>query len=230
MTIGFARINIKVPEFKEVMTSLNNQWHPHYNTYGYEGDWDVFSLRSPGGKTDSIFAELTGQNDFADTLHMENFPSVKKLLKSLHCPIMSVRLLNLKAGSVIKQHRDHELSFEKGEARLHFPIITNERVEFYVNDLRVTMQPGECWYINANMPHRVANYGTTDRIHMVIDCKVNDWLRDIFLRAEKTEFEDVLNHEETLKIIHELRKQQTETANKMADKLEYDFKKALNTI
>jgi mannose-6-phosphate isomerase-like protein (cupin superfamily) len=224
MIIGFARINIEVPEFKEVSASLNSKWHPHYNTYDYEGDWEIFALRSPGGSTDNILADLAGKDAYADTAHMENFPSVKKLLNSLQCEVMSVRLLNLKAGAIIKQHRDRELSFENGEARLHFPVITNEQVEFYVNDLRVTMHPGECWYINANMPHRVANYGSTDRIHLVIDCKVNDWLMDIFSRSEKTEFEEVVNHDTTFKVIAELRSQQTETANKLADMLELELK------
>jgi hypothetical protein len=38
------------------------------------------------------------------------------------------------------------------------------------------MKEGECWYLNFNLPHRVKNSGTADRIHLVIDCVVNDWL------------------------------------------------------
>ncbi len=223
MPIGFAKINIEVPELNEVLNKLSYKWHSHYNSHGYEGGWEVFTLRSPGGSTDHIFAELMGEDEYSDTSHMQNFPAVKTLLGLLQCPVMTVRLLNLKAGAVVKQHRDYDLSYEKGETRLHFPVITNDRVEFYVNNCRVIMQPGECWYINANLPHSVANYGSTDRIHLVIDCQVNDWLAAIFDRSEKTEFEDRLNQEETFKIIGELRKQQTESANKMADILEFEL-------
>lgn len=222
--IGFARIKIKIPNLKDIETYLNYKWQPHYNTRGYEGDWEVFSLRSPGGDADNILAELAGKRAYADTKHMKEFPSVKELINQLKCEVMTVRLLNLKAGAIIKQHRDHELAFEKGEARLHFPVVTNNQVEFYVNDTRINMLPGECWYINANMPHRVANYGTTDRIHLVIDCKVNNWLKEVFNHAEKTEFEEPFNTQQAIMVINALRSQNTETANKLANSLEIELK------
>jgi len=224
MPIGFAKLNIDVPALTEVGTLADGAWHPHYNIHGYEGGWDVLTLRSPGGDADNINAELLGQAVYANTPNMGAFPLIKKLIDSLQCETMTVRLLNLKAGAVIKQHRDFELAFEKGEARLHFPIVTNNSVEFYVNDIRVNMLPGECWYINANLPHRVTNYGSTDRVHLVIDCKVNDWLKDVFTNAYKTEFDEQVNVEQTLQMIVALRMQQTATANRMADNLELQLK------
>src|ERR1700748_3760669 len=110
--IGFARLDIDVPGFADVAAFLNKPWQPHYNTQGYEGGWEVLTLRSPGGNADSIFADLMDQDEFIDTVYMQNFPSVKQLCESLGCPLMSVRLLNLKAGAIIKEHRDRELSFE----------------------------------------------------------------------------------------------------------------------
>lgn len=41
------------------------------------------------------------------------------------------------------------------------------------------MKPGELWYLNVNRYHSVTNGGSTDRIHLVIDCIVNDWLREM---------------------------------------------------
>ncbi|WP_339705616.1 aspartyl/asparaginyl beta-hydroxylase domain-containing protein [Algoriphagus aquimarinus] len=41
------------------------------------------------------------------------------------------------------------------------------------------MKEGECWYLRLSDPHRVLNEGETDRIHLVMDLKVNDWLRGI---------------------------------------------------
>lgn len=230
MPIGFARINIHVPEFKDMAWRASAKWQPHYNTAGYEGNWEVFALRSPGGHADNILADLAGKDAYADTPNMAHYPSVKKLLGSLHCEVMAVRFLNLKAGAVIKQHRDQELSFEKGEARLHFPIVTNAQVEFFVNDTRVIMLPGQCWYINANMPHRVANYGSTDRIHLVVDCRVNDWLNNVFASSEKTVFEEPENHAQTLQIIQALRDQQTETANKLANDMEAELNTKINIV
>ncbi len=225
--IGFAKIAIDVPHFNSMQQLLAQNWQAHYNMNGYEGGWDVLTLRSPGG-TDSIFADLMGEAGYADTPKMHDFPSVKALLNSLKCPLMAVRFLNLKAGAIIKQHRDFDLCFESGEARLHFPIITNNRVEFYVNDVRVDMQPGQCWYINANLPHRVANLGDTDRVHLVVDCKVNDWMKDIFERSEKTTFKQPLDIEQLKLTITSLRMHKNEASDKLADELELKLAAQLN--
>ena len=224
MVIGFALLNIESPFTEQTAVNLNGNWQPHFNTFGYEGDWNVLPLRSPGGNAENIFAELINDTAYADTPYLNNYPEIKQLLDALPCEVMSARLLNLKAGAIIKPHRDNELAFEKGEARLHFPIITNADVEFYVNDTRVNMLPGQCWYINANLTHHVANHGQTDRIHLVIDCKVNHWLSTIFNQAQKTEFEDNIDTEHILKVIEALRNQQTETAAKLAHELEQKLK------
>jgi len=226
--IGFARLKVDVPDFSDVLGFWGDDWQPHFNKRDYEGDWEVLPIRSPGG-TNSIFPDLMGgQEEFADTPYMEQMLSVKKLVGSLQCPVKSVRLLNLKAGAIIKQHRDVELAFEKGYARLHFPVQTNNLVEFYVNDSRIIMLPGECWYINANLPHRVTNAGNTDRIHLVIDCEVNDWLKTIFEKAEKTTFKQKIDKTQTAQIIQALRTMDTETSNRMADELELKLVAALN--
>jgi hypothetical protein len=99
------------------------------------------------------------------------------------CPIRSVRLLRLAPGAVIREHRDAGLRYEQGEARLHIPIATNAAVEFVLDGDRHVMEAGECWYVNVDLPHRVNNRGTTERIHLVIDCVVDDWLRDHFARG-----------------------------------------------
>lgn len=156
---------------------------PHFNTACYRGDWSAVPLRSIGGRTDHIYPDPTAKDAFADTPLMARCTYVRHVLATLQCPQRAVRFLRLKAGSVIKEHRDHELGFEDGEVRLHIPVITNAGVEFVLHQVRVVMNEGECWYLNVNQPHRVANYGSTDRIHLVVDCVVNDWLRGLLLDA-----------------------------------------------
>jgi hypothetical protein len=41
------------------------------------------------------------------------------------------------------------------------------------------MNEGEGWYLNLSLPHRVENNGTTDRVHLVIDYVVNEWMRSL---------------------------------------------------
>jgi aspartyl/asparaginyl beta-hydroxylase (cupin superfamily) len=98
----------------------------------------------------------------------------------LECPIKSTRLMRLAAGAEILEHSDHELGYEDGEVRLHVPVLTSSDVEFWLNSQRVDMWPGELWYLNVNLPHRVTNHSTQDRTHLVIDCEVNDWIRALF--------------------------------------------------
>lgn len=227
--IGFAKLNIKVPELNGIGTLENNSWLPHFNTSDYEGDWEVLPLRSPSGRTDTGVPDLMGDSEYANTVYMENYPGVKQLLDSIKCPILSARFLNLKPGSVIKEHRDAGLSFERGEVRLHFPVLTNDAVEFFSNNVRLNMQPGDCWYINANLPHRVANYGNTDRIHLVVDCRVNDWLTRVFEQGERQLFSnDKTSVDNTIQTISALRLMNTETSLRIADELELKLKNETN--
>ena len=222
--ICFAKIPIVPPgSIAAELACYPSSWQSHFNTLHYRGEWTVLPLRTPAGK-DSIVPDLMGEQIYANTTHMQHFPSVDLLIRSLNCPVQSVRFLNLKAGADIKPHRDHELAFEKGEARLHFPIVTNPEVEFWVEDIRLNMQPGECWYINANLTHRVSNKGNTDRVHLVIDCLVNDWLHELFGHADKQTKADEVDTEKQKQVIAALRLQNTTTATQLADQLERELR------
>ena len=160
-----------------------DEFLPHFNTANYQGDWSAVPLRAIGGRTDHIYPDPAAKNKFADTPLLARCDYIREVLATLQCPLQAVRFLRLKAGSLIKEHRDHELGFEDGEVRLHIPVRTNPEVEFVLNQIRVIMNEGDCWYLNVNQPHRVANRGATDRIHLVIDCVVNEWLRNVLLTA-----------------------------------------------
>ncbi len=223
--ISFAKLPLTVPGNMAAglaHDTASSAWQSHFNTSHYEGGWTVLPLRTPAGK-DSIVPDLMGEQGYADTVYMPYFPAVAELVRSLDCPVQSVRFLNLKAGADIRPHRDHELAFEKGEARLHFPVVTNPHVEFYVEDRRVDMHPGTCWYINANLVHHVRNRGTTDRIHLVIDCVVNDWLRGVFDRADKQTRDEDVDRTRQKQVIEALRLQDTPTATQLADRLENEL-------
>jgi len=154
-------------------------WVRHFNTAIYEGDWSALPLRSIGGQVNQIFPDPTARN-FEPTEILRHSPYFQEVLDTFRCPLLAARLLRLKAGSRIREHTDYKLAFEDGELRMHVPVQTNDDVEFYVAGERVILREGECWYVNTSLPHRVANLGQTDRIHLVIDCEVNGWLRSFF--------------------------------------------------
>lgn len=149
-------------------------WIPHFNAGFYEGDWSGVVLRGPADSGDSLLP--TGEL-FSDTPLLNLCPAIRTVLAALGCPIRSVRLLRLGSGAIIREHRDYDLGYDRGEARLHVPVLTNADVVFHLRNRRVVMAPGELWYLDLSQPHRVVNGGTADRIHLVIDVCINDWLR-----------------------------------------------------
>lgn len=224
--IRYAKLSLpfNVEAAQQELLCVKQNWQQHFNTFYFKGSWTALALRAPGGDHQNIIPDLIGDHLYQDTVYMQEFPAVQSLLASLHCPVMAVRFLNLQAGSVINPHRDKELAFEKGEARLHFPVKTNPDVAFYMEDERIYLNEGECWYINANLPHSVANNGLTDRIHLVVDCKVNNWLSDVIAGAERVSVKNDNSQAELLKIISELKLQNTDTANQLAAQLQQQLK------
>lgn len=158
-------------------------WSPHFNTGYYSGDWSGIPLRGIPGTHVPLYADPT-RSDFADTELMSRCSYIPQLLARLECPIESVRFLRLAAGAQIHEHRDCGLCYEEGVARLHVPVHTNPEVDFSLADQRLSLSAGECWYINFDLPHRITNHGANDRIHLVIDIRVNLWLQALFGMAQ----------------------------------------------
>lgn len=162
------------------------EWIPHQQRMHYDGRWSGAPLRSIAGAADNLLVDAREGQEFADTPLLARCVYFREVLGTFRCPVLAARLLRLHAGSSIAEHVDRALDFEDGEVRLHVPIVTSDEVRFYLDGMRLVMAPGECWYTNVNLPHSVENRGTTDRIHLVIDCVVDDWLRDIFATAPRT--------------------------------------------
>jgi hypothetical protein len=164
------------------LANLSGNWTPHYVPSNYSGAWDVLPLRAPRGETHPIrliYADPT-QKTYDDTAALQRCPYFRDVLSSFPTTLFATRLMRLAPGSVIREHTDVGLQFEEGLARIHIPILTNPDVEFYLNGSRVVLAAGSCWYLRLSDPHRVANRGTTDRVHLVIDLKVNGWLTELF--------------------------------------------------
>ena len=166
------------------LNALREKWILHYNKADYDGDWSALPLRSAGGSMTNVFAENRTELPYADTALMQQCPYIKSVVSHFPCEHLSIRLLNLKAGARIKEHKDGELGFEFGEARIHVPITTNPDVAFYLDNERLYLNEGECWYMNFDLPHRIENNGTTDRVHLVIDLVVNDAIRKMFSEVD----------------------------------------------
>jgi quercetin dioxygenase-like cupin family protein len=111
-----------------------------------------------------------------DTPWLDRSPALRRVIDAFQCPVTTVRLMRLAAGSHIHEHNDHDLMAEMGVARIHVPVTSNPGVTFLLNGTPVAMAPGEAWYLRLADPHAVRNEGETDRVHLVLDVVVDGWL------------------------------------------------------
>ena len=158
-------------------------WTGHHVTSNYDGEWSGIPLRAPAGETHPIrqLACLPEASKFVDTPYLAMAPYIRQAVDAFRCDLANVRLLRLTPGSRIKPHRDLDLDPGLGLARLHIPILTNASVEFLLEGRAVVMAPGECWSLQLCREHSAYNGGTTDRVHLVLDARVDAWLMDLRL-------------------------------------------------
>ncbi len=153
-------------------------WKTHFNTGYHNGGWQAIALRESNMASLGIAPGEHALETYYDNAILAACPGIAQLVAHIQCPLKAVRLMRLVSGGIIREHVDAGVSLESGEVRLHLVLDSDEHTHFYVAQKRVPMRQGECWYVNVAQPHRVANTGSKDRIHLVIDCVVNPWLID----------------------------------------------------
>ena len=67
-----------------------------------------------------------------------------------------------------------------GQVRLHLPIVTNDQVRLVVGGEVFRLLTGRLYYLDFTKLHSVYNDGEEERIHLILDLKVNDFLRRVF--------------------------------------------------
>lgn len=160
-------------------------WIQHFVPQNYDGDWSVIPLRAPRDARHPIRMIFSDPacSDYVDTPFLALTPYIRTVLLALGAPLQAVRLMRLGPGSVIKEHRDHDLSFEDGMVRLHVPVTTHDGVDFRLNGVRCPMPAGSSWYLRLSDPHSVTNPGPTSRVHLVIDAAVTPGIVALMQRA-----------------------------------------------
>ena len=185
LTEGFP-IHFDVERMRADLAGLTSgeAWLDHYDK-GLSADFRAILLKSKGGETSGPQSQLPAWDfdDFRRTAYVERLPYFRELMDQLQCPQGRMRILRLAPGCVIGMHRDVGaevgcLAF--GQVRLHVPIVTNDRVTFFVGGEKIKMQSGHLYYVNFSKRHYVRNDGSEARIHLVMDLKVNEWLAQYF--------------------------------------------------
>tara|TARA_R110002049_G_scaffold46801_1_gene135846 strand:- start:123 stop:722 length:600 start_codon:yes stop_codon:yes gene_type:complete len=159
--------------------------------------YKVIQLRAPAHLVDKTLPFPPPAEDYADgswtdwldTPALNKSPYLKNIVKKFqdNTTVTLVRLLRLAPKSEVKKHTDPTLGLEieKSVIRLTIPILNNDEMVFNLNDTRVNMKPGECWYLKLSDPHEVINNGNEERINLTIDIIPNKWARDIIEKCNQ---------------------------------------------
>jgi hypothetical protein len=179
-------IRFDVARMKADLDNFQNSaaWLKHYDHALSQG-WRAILLKSTNGDVSGPMSQYPSWDfsDYRRTPYVNHLPYFRDIMDGLKCPQGRMRIMRLNPGMVINLHRDSGaevgcLAF--GQVRLHVPIVTNDRVTFFVGGERIRMQVGRVYYVNFSKRHYVRNDGREPRTHLVMDLKVNDWLAQCF--------------------------------------------------
>ena len=161
---------------KEIAQFSQNEYSDIYNpSVTLETLWLKHLIVPKGGPDQPI--------TFEPTESLKKCPYLLSIFESFNCRTETFRIHSLDGGASIKPHVDSGYCLEKGKVRLHIPIQTNDKVEILLEGERVQMKEGECWYCNFDVIHEVHNKSDEARIHLILDCMVNDWIKEVFAKA-----------------------------------------------
>ncbi|KTC34612.1 aspartyl/asparaginyl beta-hydroxylase domain-containing protein [Pseudomonas sp. ABAC61] len=149
-----------------------DQWLDHFNREYFQGDWSGVVLV---GATDAVGLAPGREAAVPHDAWLDE-PRWEQALRPLAVELVSARLLRLGPGSRILEHCDYDLQAEQADLRLHIPLLCPPEVDFMLDDQRMPLAAGECWYLDLGRPHSVVNRDTCERIHLVLDCRPGSWL------------------------------------------------------
>lgn len=146
----------------------------------YRG-WSALPLHASGGGMglDAVHGHVheSEHAKCTPTPLLSRCPYVAGLLDELPAPKLRVRLMRLEPGGRIGLHRDRAYGWTQPVLRLHVPVLTHAGVTFLLDGERLTMEPGELWYVDTTRDHEVSNESPADRVHLVIDLVNSEPLR-----------------------------------------------------
>lgn len=143
-------------------------------------DWTILALRSPGGDPERTDAGGAGLCEHADTPHLARAPHLAEVIHGFPAPLLAVRLMALGPGARVREHRDAKCGLPWGLVRLHVPIVTNPGALVVIDGREYHWDAGRLWFGDFNRPHHVRNDGPEPRIHLVLDCLVDEGLLGLF--------------------------------------------------
>ena len=138
----------------------------------HDGLWQTLSLRSSDGTTSNDSPSPSAQYLNTDAWHASSY-IVPNLLHSfgptLEGCFERVRLSVVPPSCNVAWHCDYTHA-EKHVTRLHIPILCSNGFEMDIGGTIVSMEVGESYIGNFELPHRLSNTAAgTVRVHLIVD-------------------------------------------------------------
>jgi hypothetical protein len=99
---------------------------------------------------------------------INHLPLLQGLLHTWRAPLGESRVSILEPGASVKTHVDVDY-YWKHRLRVHIILQTNSKALFGCDNHILSLPAGQLWVSNNWAPHWIANNGSTNRIHIVID-------------------------------------------------------------
>lgn len=199
-----------------------DEWINHMNTQAYAKRWCCAALYAINGNPNSIYA-FDDKAHYLPTPILDRCCYFQTVIDTFQCEKLGVRLMSLSAGDYILPHSDGYSDYQSGLVRIHIPIQTDPQVIFTVEGESIHFSLGHAWYLNAVCIHGVENHSTQARIHLLIDCRRNGWIDELFRQAgyipdtQPIYSDPSINDDNVTEVIQALEKQ---GAEKLAAKLQ----------
>ncbi|MCX6115290.1 MAG: aspartyl/asparaginyl beta-hydroxylase domain-containing protein [Proteobacteria bacterium] len=162
-------------ELAAELRAADVNWKQAYGEY-QSGGWYVAPLANSQGSEDQL--KLDAGAPCATPL-LGRMPSVQRFLDSTELDYRLVRLARIAPGAFMHEHND-EVGIQQERLRLHLPITTQPDAVLSFDGVNVHAAEGYLWKLDhERVAHAAANFGKTGRVHLIVDCLVNDRLREL---------------------------------------------------
>ena len=173
----------------------DQQYSPVITKYNKKENWKAISIK--GFSKDPLVISKPNVLGVGSGGNLQETPLVDRLqIRSIlaKIPAMTerVRLMKLEAGTKISKHTDKVDKDIKSRKiiRLHVPVITDDQIKMISwlekdNPTEFKMKKGECWWLDVSKAHSVLNESDVDRVHLVIDVFVNNYMSEVMYGVSK---------------------------------------------
>ena len=161
----------------EVLAFSEDDWRAHPQKF--EGNSALLLVSHGGGNNDDM------QGPMRPTSWLERCPYIRQVMARFGTVVGRSRLMRLGPGYQVSEHSDVHY-YWRHRTRIHVPIVTDPRIEFWCQEKQVHMGAGEAWIFDNWKQHKVIN-PTADltRIHLVFDTAGSSAFWELAARARR---------------------------------------------